>query len=104
MGEALACVGPVAAFPVAGPVDIVTERTGALSEQIERAIDAALYCNRKDCAAHGASFSWDAATHQFLARLVTCEAGYGANLIPLSAFGFTSGARWKERGVGEGEV
>lgn len=85
MVEALACGVPVAAFPVAGPVDIVTERTGALSEQIERAIDAALYCSRKDCAAHGASFSWDAATRQFLAGLVTCEAGYGTNLAALPA-------------------
>lgn len=85
MVEALACGVPVAAFPVAGPVDIVTERTGALSEQIERAIDAALYCNRKDCAAHGAGFSWEAATRQFLAGLVTCETGYGANLAALPA-------------------
>src|SRR3990167_312557 len=76
MIEALACGIPVAAFPVAGPVDIVTDRVGALSEQLERAIDAALYCDRKDCAAYGASFSWDVATRQFLAGLVACETGY----------------------------
>lgn len=68
--EALACGTPVAAFPVAGPVDIVTERCGALSEDLSRAIDAALFCERADCAEQGARFSWDAATDQFVAGLV----------------------------------
>jgi glycosyltransferase involved in cell wall biosynthesis len=68
--EALACGTPVAAFPVAGPLDIVTERCGALSEDLSRAIDAALFCERADCAAEGARFSWDAATDQFVAGLV----------------------------------
>ena len=85
MIEALACGLPVAAFPVAGPIDIVTERTGALSGQIERAIDAALYCDSRDCAAYGASFSWEVATRQFLAGLVTREAVYGTNLAALPA-------------------
>jgi glycosyltransferase involved in cell wall biosynthesis len=69
--EALACGTPVAAFPVAGPKDIVTEATGALCENLDRAICAALYCERADCAAYGARFSWEAATDQFLAGLVT---------------------------------
>lgn len=70
MIEALACGTPVAAFPVAGPIDIVTERSGALSEDLPRAIDAALYCERADCQAHGARFSWEAATDQFVSGLV----------------------------------
>lgn len=78
MIEALACGVPVAAFPVAGPVDIVIDSVGALSQQLERAIDAALYCDRKDCAAYGGSFSWEVATRQFLAGLVAREAGYEA--------------------------
>lgn len=73
MIEALACGTPVAAFPVPGPLDIVTEATGALSETLERAIDAALYCDRGDCAAHGARFSWEAATRQFLDGLTAAE-------------------------------
>jgi glycosyltransferase involved in cell wall biosynthesis len=68
--EALACGTPVAAFPVPGPIDIVTEKCGALSEDLDRAIDAALFCDRKECVARGAEFSWDAATDQFLAGLV----------------------------------
>ena len=66
MIEALACGTPVAAFPVAGPIDIVTERTGALSDNLERAIAAAVFCSAKDCAEYGRTFSWEAATGQFL--------------------------------------
>ena len=73
MIEALACGTPVAAFPVAGPLDIVTDEVGALSEDIDRAIDAALYCDRRACADYGSSFSWDAATGQFLAGLAALD-------------------------------
>ncbi|WP_082925390.1 glycosyltransferase family 4 protein [Erythrobacter neustonensis] len=69
MIEALACGTPVAAFPVAGPRDIVTEEVGALSEDLTRAIDAARYCDRAACRAYGAGFSWASATRQFLAGL-----------------------------------
>ncbi len=69
MIEALACGTPVAAFPVAGPNDIVTDKVGALSEDLCRAIDAARYCDRADCARYGATFSWEEATRQFLAGL-----------------------------------
>lgn len=69
MIEALACGTPVAAFPVAGPKDIVIDEVGALSERLDRAIAAALFCDRKACAAYGASFSWEAATAQFLSGL-----------------------------------
>lgn len=68
--EALACGTPVAAFPVAGPADIVTDRVGALSEDLPRAIEAALLCDPNACLARGAQFDWDAATDQFLAGLV----------------------------------
>lgn len=73
MIEALACGTPVAAFPVAGPVDVVTDKVGALSEQLERAIDAALYCERRACLAHAAGFTWEAATDQFVAGLVALD-------------------------------
>jgi glycosyltransferase involved in cell wall biosynthesis len=67
--EALACGTPIAAFPVPGPLDILTDHVGAMSEDLTRAIDAARYCERTACAAYGASFSWEAATSQFLAGL-----------------------------------
>ena len=73
MIEALACGTPVAAFPVPGPLDILTDTVGAMSEDLTRAIDAARYCDRRACVAYGASFSWEAATRQFLSGLVALE-------------------------------
>lgn len=69
MIEALACGTPVAAYPVTGPVDIVTPETGALSERLEDAIAAALRCDRAACAAYGRSFSWERSAEEFLAGL-----------------------------------
>ena len=86
MIEALACGTPVAAFPVAGPLDIVTDDVGALSEDLGRAIDAARYCNRARCAAYGASFSWEAATRQFLTGLVALEEEEAVSLQAIPAF------------------
>ncbi len=73
MIEALACGTPVAAFPVPGPLDIVTDKVGAMSEDLDRAIDAARYCDPLDCARYGAAFSWEAATRQFLNGLVALK-------------------------------
>ena len=71
MIEALACGTPVAAHPVAGPRDVVTEAVGALSEDIDRASAAALFSDRRACIAHAAGFGWEVATDQFVAGLVT---------------------------------
>lgn len=70
MIEALACGTPVAAYPVGGPCDIVTEATGALSHDIAAAVMAALGRDRAACAARSLDFGWSAATRQFLAALV----------------------------------
>ena len=75
MIEALACGTPVAAYPVAGSRDIVTDDVGALSDELDRAIAAALFCDRKTCAAYGATFSWEAATAQFLSGLAPVAEG-----------------------------
>ncbi len=80
MIEALACGVPVAAYPVPGPIDVVgmighgpnedlPQPVGALHDELSRAIAAALPCDRKAAAAHGASFSWERATDQFLGAL-----------------------------------
>ena len=73
MIEALACGTPVAAYPVPGPLDILEDSVGAMSENLDRAIDAARYCDRDDCAKFGAGYSWEAATRQFLHGLVALE-------------------------------
>ena len=69
MIEALACGTPVAAYPVIGPVDIVTPQSGALSDRLEEAIAAALLCDRAACAAYGRSFSWARSAEEFLTGL-----------------------------------
>ena len=70
MIEALACGTPVAAYPVTGPVDIVTDATGALSDDLDTAIAQALTRDRATCAAYGRSFTWEASAGQFLSALV----------------------------------
>lgn len=67
--EALACGTPVAAYPVAGPLDVLVPQAGAMDEVLERAIARALTLSRADCLAHGRSFSWQASAAQFVAAL-----------------------------------
>jgi glycosyltransferase involved in cell wall biosynthesis len=69
MIEALACGTPVAAFPVPGPLDVLSPTSGVVAERLEDAIAAALLLRRDDCLAHGRSFSWEASADQFLAAL-----------------------------------
>lgn len=74
MIEALACGTPVAAYPVSGPVDIITPETGAMDENLESAIAQALTRDRAACAAYGQGFTWDASARQFLSALVSSGA------------------------------
>lgn len=69
MIEALACGTPVAAYPVTGPVDVLTPETGAMSEDLDTAISNALACDRQRCAEHGRSFSWERSAREFLSGL-----------------------------------
>lgn len=74
--EALACGLPVAAYPVQGPIDLVSRDVGALSEDLDTAISAALTCDRAACKAYGRSFTWTSAAREFrsaLARFTTSE-------------------------------
>lgn len=86
MIEALACGTPVAAFPVPGPLDILNDSVGAMAEDLARAIDAARYCDPAACTAHAASYSWEAATRQFVGGLVPLEEGEAISLQTLDAF------------------
>jgi glycosyltransferase involved in cell wall biosynthesis len=75
MIEALACGVPVAAFPVPGPIDVIEPGvTGVLDTDLAAAIAAALKLDRGVCARHGAAFTWEAATAQFLEGLAPISA------------------------------
>jgi glycosyltransferase involved in cell wall biosynthesis len=69
MIEALACGVPVAAYPVTGPVDVLTPETGAMSQDLDSAIAEALARNRDACAVYGRTFTWEASARQFLDAL-----------------------------------
>ena len=70
--EALASGLPVAAYPVTGPVDIVTrDELGALDADLGRAVERALASGRPGaCAEEGAGYTWARCTRQFLGNLV----------------------------------
>ena len=69
--EALAAGTPVAAFPVTGPIDVITDpRVGALNEDLRAACLKALECDRAACRLHAEAWSWDACVAQFRAALV----------------------------------
>jgi glycosyltransferase involved in cell wall biosynthesis len=73
--EALASGLPVAAFPVAGPRDILEEGvSGALDPDLGAAIKRALRVPGGQCRAAAQRFSWQAATQQFLSNLVLVRA------------------------------
>lgn len=70
MIEALACGVPVAAYPVTGPIDVLTPETGAMDDDLTVAIGEALKRDRDACAAYGSTFTWRASALQFLHALV----------------------------------
>jgi glycosyltransferase involved in cell wall biosynthesis len=74
MIEALACGTPVAAYPVSGPIDVLTDDVGAMDADLEQAIAAALTRNRSTCAAYGRQFTWKASACQFLEALAPIDA------------------------------
>lgn len=69
MLEALACGTPVAAFPVAGPLDVlVAGQTGVMDEDLREACLQALLLDRQVCAEQAARQSWRVSALEFMAR------------------------------------
>ncbi|MCA1748142.1 MAG: glycosyltransferase family 1 protein [Sphingomonadales bacterium] len=68
--EALASGTPVAAYPVAGPIDICTDRVACLDDDLDRAIAQALTRRPEDCLALARHYSWRRSAEQFLDALV----------------------------------
>lgn len=69
--EALACGVPVAAYPVTGPLDVLTDpRVAVLDENLETAVTNALILSRTDCRQFALQFSWTRIAGQLLNQLV----------------------------------
>lgn len=69
MIEALACGTPVAAYPVPGPLDVLSRASGAMADRLEDAIATALQLDRAGCADYAARFTWEQSAREFLAAL-----------------------------------
>lgn len=71
--EALACGTPVAAFPVTGPKDVLSNaegRIGSIDNNLRAAALQALTADRHACRAHAERYSWRACAEIFLSHLV----------------------------------
>jgi len=68
--EAMASGTPVAAYPVAGPIDVVRAgASGVLDHDLRSAALGALHLDRGGVRRHALAYSWVEATRQFLANL-----------------------------------
>ena len=94
--EALAAGLPVAAYPVAGPIDIVghdhcgsnggDRPIGALAERLDDAVAAALRADPAACVAEARHYDWDACTDRFLEGLATSRVPAPAIEVSRPAF------------------
>jgi len=77
--EAMASGAPVAAFPVAGPLDVIGDSgAGALSDDLRAACLAALEIPRDKAREHALRFTWRESARQFLHHIETCRTAVGA--------------------------
>lgn len=64
--ESMASGTPVAAYPVMGPKDVISEGvSGALDEDLPEAVKRALACDRRQVRQYAEGFSWSACTEFF---------------------------------------
>jgi glycosyltransferase involved in cell wall biosynthesis len=72
--EALASGVPVAAFPVSGPKDVITEPSaGVLNDDLRAAAMAALELDKKAARAHALTYSWEHSAQQFIDNVLTAH-------------------------------
>jgi glycosyltransferase involved in cell wall biosynthesis len=71
MLDALASGVPVAAYPVTGPLDVITsDKVGKLDENLAKAMSEALELDPNDCRNFAMNYSWANCTEQFFNNLV----------------------------------
>lgn len=72
MIEALATGTPVAAYPATGSIDVIREGiNGALDEDLSKAVERALLCDRKTVETSSHDYDWEKCTEVFLNNLHT---------------------------------
>jgi glycosyltransferase involved in cell wall biosynthesis len=72
--EALACGTPVAAFPVTGPLDVISDHpVGALDHDLRAAALRALTMSRETCRAFALERSWEKTARQFIGHLAVFQ-------------------------------
>lgn len=68
--EAMACGVPVAAYPVPGPQDLITDGgNGALDDNLAEAVFRALSIDGEACVEYAGRFSWEHCTRRFVGLL-----------------------------------
>ena len=68
--ESMACGVPVAAYPVTGPIDVVTQgETGYLHEDLAEAAHSALALSPERCRDEAMKHTWRVCTEQFASHL-----------------------------------
>ena len=73
--EAMACGVPVAAYPVAGPIDVIEDgATGALHEDLATAAVRALSVDPRACRRRAEQSGWDVCSREFESNLVAVKA------------------------------
>ena len=72
--EALASGVPVAAYPVSGPADVITDpAAGVLSADLGQAAMAALDLDRHAARVHALGFSWENSARQFIDNMLAAH-------------------------------
>jgi glycosyltransferase involved in cell wall biosynthesis len=81
--EAMASGLPIAAYPVTGPIDLVTDGvSGAIDSDLRQACLKALSLNSEDAVAEAAGYNWDNAGRLFLSNIETALFAQQGRKVP----------------------
>ncbi len=84
--EALACGTPVAAFPVTGPIDVISDHPiGALDRDLSAACLRAWTMSRETCRSFALERSWENCARQFINHLAVLQPARSPRRTPVLA-------------------